>query len=81
MKRKGVKMNECEDWFPEGQDSWGNSSFEHHKLTYDEITKANIAFKIKDKENYKAWLQMSENKRPFNFLYIVKAIKEGKLNA
>jgi len=67
--------------FQKDKNLGGNSSFEHHKLTCDEITKDNIAFKIKDKENYKAWLQMSKNKRPFNFLYIIKAIKEGKLNA
>jgi hypothetical protein len=73
MKRKENQMNEYDDWFPEGQDSWGNSSIRHYESTSEEL-------EIKTDEKYNKWLQMSENKRPLELTYIIRAIKEGKLN-
>jgi hypothetical protein len=69
-------MNEYDDWFPEGQDSWGNSSI----ISTSKKLENNNDLEIKTDEKYNEWLQMSENKRPLELTYIIRAIKEGKLN-
>jgi len=68
-------MNRAEDWFPEGQEAWGNSGFTL-EISEKELNKRNKEYRIKREHQYKEWLKKDESKRELAFDFLTRYISE-----
>ena len=66
---------EKNDFFPEGEDAWGNSDIEPIKLSKKE--RKEMAKKIES--DYKEYLNTKQSDRPFNLGFIARVIKEKRI--
>jgi len=72
-------MNEMNDWFPEGEDSYGNSSCSSN-FSKTELTKINEDYDKNFENNYQKWLADHKNgKISFSLVFFKEAFNRKEL--
>ena len=66
-------MNELNDWFPEGENAWGDSSITGVKMTEKDLKE----YYNKREVQYQEWLK--NNQTILDFEFIKRAFNEGVL--
>jgi len=70
-------MNEMNDWFPKGEDAWGNSSISSSSKKWTE--EEALEYELKMEKEYQEWLKETDKFLKLNFSFLVRAFEEGKL--